>query len=270
MRFKANIRVVRIHLEFPENLYLYENIVAMRRGLIIVTLLVVAGLYSSCKKEVISENIIVIPDSTIAAGDSLSAGIHYTNIQPVFEVISPWHSGTSQEFDFDNDGVNDLYFSSSFSISPGGLNIRSCGIGSIRPEVEISTMNRVDSIVGWSVVTPGGTAYQSQNYVAGTSYPSNADTTEYAYTCMTNYPYGTDFSKSNIPFSVDTVMLASSNNSTYLGLPTSIQSGSWQTNDIGYAVVKITKGSKTILGWIEMNVTNYFEIRVYKKAYLEL
>jgi hypothetical protein len=242
----------------------------MRRGITIVVVLVVAGFFSACKKEVISENILIAPDTTITAGDSLEAGIHYTNIQPILEVISPWHSGTSQEFDFDDDGINDLYLSSSFSISPGGINVRGCGLGSMRPEVEISTMNRVDSIVGWTVVTPGGTAYQSQNYVPGNSYPSNADTSEYAYTCMTKYPYGTIFSKSSINFSVDTVMLASSNNSSFMGLPSSVQSGSWQTNDISYAVVKITKGSSTILGWIEMNVNNYYEIRVYKKAYIVL
>lgn len=242
----------------------------MRRGIAIVVVLVIAGCLSACKKEVISENILVAPDTTIIAGDSLEPGIHYTNILPVFEVVSPWHSGTSKEFDIDDDGINDLYFSSSFSVSPGGLNIRGCGMGSIRPEVEISTINRVDSIVSWSVVTPGGTASQSQNYVPGNSYPSNSDTTEYAYTSMNKYAYGTIFSKSGINFSVDSVMLASSNNSTYMGLPSSIQSGSWQANDISYAVVKITKGSTTILGWLEMNVNNYYEIRVYKKAYIEL
>lgn len=242
----------------------------MRRGIAIVVVLIFAGCMSACEKEVISENILVAPDTTIIAGDSLKSGIHYTNILPVFEVVSPWHSGTSKEFDIDDDGINDLYFSSSFMVSPGGVNVRGCGIGSMRPEVEISTMTRVDSIVSWTVVTPGGTAYQSHNYVAGTSYPSNSDTSEYAYTCLIKYPFGTIFSKSGIDFSVDTVMLASSNNSSYMGIASSVQSGSWQTSDICYAAVKINKGSSTILGWIEMNVNNYFEIRVYKKAYMEL
>jgi hypothetical protein len=270
LKTKANIRVVSISLEIRKILYLYTNITSMSRGIVIVVIVLFAGYFSACKKEVLNENILVAPDTTITTGDSLKAGIHYSNILPIFEVISPWHGGTSQEFDFDDDGVNDLYFSSSFSVSPGGINIRGCGIGSMRAEVEISTMNRVDSIVGWTVVTPGGTAYQSQNYVPGNSYPSNADTSVYAYTCMTKYPNGITLSKNGISFSVDTVMLASSNNSSFMGLPTSIQSGSWQTDDISYAAVKITKGSSTLLGWIEMSVSNYFEIRVYKKAYIEL
>jgi hypothetical protein len=229
-----------------------------------------AGLISSCKKEIIDENILVPLDTTLTMGDSVGSGIHYSNIQPILEVISPWHGGTSSEFDVDDDGVNDLYLSSSFSISPGGLNYRGCGMGSLRPEVEISTLNRKDSIVGWVTVTPGGNAYQSQNYVAGTAYPSNADTTVSQYDCITQYPLGASINKYDSSWRVDSVMLASSNNSSFMGIASSVQAGSWQSNTVNYAAIKITKGSKTVLGWLEMNVSNYYEIRIYKKAYKEL
>lgn len=242
----------------------------MIRNIWLLLFVLSAGIIASCKKEVVSENILVAPDTTITAGDSLEAGIHYSSIQPVFEVISPWHGGTAKEFDFDDDGINDLYISSSFNVSPGGLNARGCGIGSMRPEVEISTFTRIDSIVSWMITTPGGTAYHSENYVAGAGYPANADTVGYPYTYMTRNEYGTILSKTNTSWSVDSVTLASSNNSSFLGIPSSIQLGSWKTNDNGYAAIKITKGSTTILGWIEMNVTNYYEIRIYKKAYIEL
>jgi hypothetical protein len=242
----------------------------MTKRLVIPLIFIFAGFISSCKKEIVDENVIVAIDTTIAMGDSIGSGIHYNTLQPILEVISPWHGGTATEFDLDDDGLNDLYISSSFSVSPGGINYRGCGIGSLRPEVEISTLTRKDSIVGWTVVTPGGTAYQSHNYEPGTFYPANADTMVSQYDCITKYSSGDVLNKYDNSWIVDSVMLASSNNSSYMGIASSVQSGSWQSNEIGYAAIKITKGSKTILGWIEMNVTNYFEIRIYKKAYKEL
>ena len=114
----------------------------MIRSLFIPLVFLFLGLFMSCKKEVVDDSIFLANDTTLTIGDSLKHGIHFNTIDPVFEVISPWHSGTTGEFDLEDDGINDLYFTSSFSVSPGGLNARGCSIGSLRPQVEIQSEAR--------------------------------------------------------------------------------------------------------------------------------
>jgi len=213
------------------------------------------------EEEIIPVDPITKVDTTLIIGDSTSGS--FSTFQPIFEVVSPWHSGESKNIDITGDGIDDLNVVGFSNISPGGLNARGSYIKTLNPDIQVLTFNKIDSTIRWTGTYPGGTVTFNQNYYPDSTYPSNAVIITTAHTYIQRLNYADVVTSSTATWDTGSFVLSNIDNSSFMGGSNNVSLGPWLDSGMSYMAFKINNGNAPQLGWIKMNVSSANAIRFY-------
>lgn len=213
------------------------------------------------EEEILPVDPIAKVDTTLIIGDS-TAGL-FTAFQPIFEVISPWHSGANKTIDLTGDGIDDINVVGYSNISPGGLNVNGSYIKTLNPNIQLLTINKIDSTIRWSSSYPGGTVTFNQNYYPDSTYPAGAVIITTSNNYIQRLNYADIVTSSSAKWDTGSFVLSNIDNSSFMGGSTNVSLGPWLDSGMAYMAFKINNGNASQLGWIKMNVSYANAIRFY-------
>jgi hypothetical protein len=185
----------------------------------------------------------------------------------MLEIIAPWHSGSSAEVDLNDDGTSDIAVSTSWDISPGGLNAHQAYLYTLRDQVKFRFSLYLDTTVSWTVQTPNGARTYSENYNSSIAYPPNAIVSPFVDTSLARLFYGDTIVAAAGDWWPGNYRLVTANFSSNSFTSNDVVLGNFSDESVAFVAFKVELADRIDFGWIELYVTNYSEVHILRKMH---
>lgn len=184
--------------------------------------------------------------------------------------LTPYIGLHQYPFDMNTDGQDDIRFECHLGVLNGGALTVSARIILLHENIRISTLEKIDSMMIYSVEINDSTNYHYHETFGNSNYsgPYTLDTSLNKYPLP--YDHGTQVSLNDI-FANEVLYLGYDDQSDFSWIPGGghiwdVQLGIWNNLGERYLGVRFTNNGIEFLGWICIQVTGHAQLEISKFA----